>query len=362
MLYTSNFPPKDVQMFRRVSRSGVVAFKVVCWGRWCTGTRPSAEDIVREWPKSNEIAARHEGSVERIKKEPLVLIEEVPPTAGGQSDVELLMTSWSEEHSRQWAIMQFWLRCGICLSCMFVAFVFYKTNIDIERAVRGVAKMPDNLRVGCVVYLDLNVNGSSAGRLVIGLLTEQCPLYCEYFHRMCTGSGGKGDSFRGLRLGALVPKSVLIFIVETQEHGMEGFDAKNLPNEYIPEQGAWRGAVSSIASGSHTESPNFAVHMSTTDPSPQIFGIVLSGYDILEQISGAGVSHGHPKQSVFVEDCGELCTLDKACIVPIPAKVFESVSNGYDVEKFGEAAGAELLLWPPPSEKNVNAQAKWRFW
>ncbi|CAG9582522.1 putative cyclophilin 14 [Leishmania major strain Friedlin] len=283
-------------------------------------------------------------SITRIRRLPLTLIEEVPLPQRILTDLELVMMAWCEEHARQYALFMTAIRIGVFVLLLIILYVFYQTTLSSERVVRGVDKMPADLRIGSVVYFDVTENGTDIGRIVIGLLNEDCPLYCEYFHRRCTGNGGKGNSFRGMPLAAIVPRHCLIFgDGQEMEHDVPGFNSHYLPTEHLS-NGAWRGALSSIAYGPNRESPNFALHISSGDYKPQVFAIVIGGYNVIERMNNAGSKHGNaPKRNYVIEGCGELCTLAKSHIAPMPWKLYESVSVGYDDEKFGPRLSADVL-------------------
>ncbi|RNF07652.1 putative cyclophilin [Trypanosoma rangeli] len=280
----------------------------------------------------------------RVKRLPLTLIEEVPPPERVLTDLELVMMAWCEEHARQYAIVMMAIRVGIFVLLLIILYVFYRTQLSSERMIRGVAHMPADLRIGSVVYFDVAENGADIGRVVIGLLNENCPLYCEYFHRRCTGSGETGDSFRGMQLAAIVPRHCLIFgDGREMTHDVTGFNPHYLPTEHLG-TGSWRGALSSIAYGVNKESPNFAIHVSAGDYAPQIFALVIGGFDVIERINAAGSKHGNaPKKEFTIVECGELCTLAKSHILPMPWKLYEGISRGYDEEKFGERLPREFL-------------------
>ncbi|KAG5466747.1 hypothetical protein LSCM1_00923 [Leishmania martiniquensis] len=312
-------------------------------------------------------------SITRIRRLPLTLVEEVPLPQRILTDLELIMMAWCEEHARQYALFMTAIRIGVFALLLIILYVFYRTTLSSERVVRGVDKMPADLRIGSVVYFDITENGVDIGRIVIGLLNEDCPLYCEYFHRRCTGNGGKGSSFRGMPLAAIVPRHCLIFgDGHDMEHDVPGFNAHYLPTENLS-NGAWRGALSSIAYGPNRESPNFAIHISSGDYKPQVFGIVIGGYNVIERMNNAGSKHGNaPKRNYVIEGCGELCTLAKSHIAPMPWKLYESVSVGYDEEKFGprlpadvlkhsDEMGAAAVVMEPQRSSVVPQQKKWFF-
>lgn len=283
-------------------------------------------------------------SLVRVRRQPLSLIEEVPVPMRVYTEIELVMMAWSEEHAHQMRIMLMIIRLAMTLLVILVLYMFYRTQLSSERMVRGVDNVPSGLRIGNVVYFDMTEDGVDIGRIVIGLLNEDCPLYCEYFHRRCTGSGGNGDSFRGMHLSAMLPRHVLIFGDGVDmTHDVVGFDPHALPTEKLS-QGAWRGALSSISTGLDKESPNFVIHTSAGDYKPQVFGLVIGGYNVVERINRTGTKHGNtPKRDYTIEGCGELCTLAKSNILPLPWRLYESVSRGFDEEKFGHKYGREVI-------------------
>lgn len=286
----------------------------------------------------------HGNALMRVKRLPLTLIEEVPLPQRILTDLELVMMAWCEEHARQHAMIMMAIRVAIFFLLLIVLYVFYRTQLSSERMIRGVAHMPADLRIGSVVYFDIAENGADIGRVVIGLLNENCPLYCEYFHRRCTAGGGTGESFRGMPLAAIVPRHCLIFgDGREMTHDVSGFNPHYLPTERLG-TGSWRGALSSIAYGDNKESPNFAIHVSAGDYTPQIFALVIGGFDVIERINAAGSKHGNaPKKEFTIVECGELCTLAKSHIVPMPWKLYETISKGYDEEKFGERLDRSFL-------------------
>lgn len=319
-------------------------------GQECGETKPAkeygADGMDDEGFHEDAIVVKDErgNSLTRVRRLPLTLIEEVPLPQRILTELELIMMAWCEEHERQYGLIMAMVRFSIFLLISIVIYVFYRTQISSERMLRGVDNIPSDLQIGNVVYFDITEDGVDIGRVVIGLLNEQCPLYCEYFHRRCTGSGGDGDSFRGLRMSSIVPRHVLIFgDGRDMTHDVAGFNPNYLPTEHLS-NGAWRGALSSIALGPDRETPNFTIHVSSGDYKPQVFGLVIGGYNVIERMNQAGSKHGNsPKRGYVVEDCGELCTLAKSHIAPMPWKLYDSISKGYDEEKFGARMPREYL-------------------
>jgi hypothetical protein len=283
-------------------------------------------------------------AVTRIKRTPLRLVEEIALPERVYTDVELLMMAWSQEQEEHMNKIKYTVRFTLSMLMAIIVYGVYSAAVGSTAFVRGEANVPNDLRIGSVVYLDIAENGLGLGRLVIGLLTDRCPLYCEHFHRKCTGSGGNGDSWRGLRMSAIIPYHISIFGTGRDlHHDVPGFNPEYLPTEFVS-NGAFRGALASIPYHLDQESPNFNIHYTSGDYHPQIFGLVVGGFDIIDRMHSIGCKHGNcPKRDFVVTDCGELCTLEKSHVTPIPWKVYDSVSSGWDSVKFGEKSDPTLL-------------------
>lgn len=313
-------------------------------------------------------------AVTRIQRTPLLLVEEITLPERVYTDVELLMMAWSEEQRGNIHKIRIVNRFLLSLLFSFVIYGVYSAAVGATAFVRGEANVPTNMRIGSVVFLDVSENGVGLGRLVIGLLNDRCPLYCEAFHRKCTASGGNGSSWRGLRMGSIIPYHICIFGSGRDiTHDVPGFNPEYLPTEHVSD-GGFRGALASIPYALNQESLNFNIHYTSGEYNPQIFGIVIGGFDIIERMNSIGNKHGNcPKRNYVVTDCGELCTLDKSHVTPIPWRVYESISTGYDAERFGAAADPSLLtskpapppLAPTPARsifsKAVPEKQWWRF-
>ena len=294
-------------------------------------------------------------SLTRVAWLPLLLIEEVARPRRLLEEIELVMAAWSEEQARYLFALKWFLRVLAILLLLCIVHYVQRLGHMQRRFSEGTANMPSDLRIGCVVYLDIECRGRKMGRVVIGLFTEDYPLYCEYFHRMCVASGGNvhgvsnapgrqgsvatstsGDSFRGKRLVSLIPHTACVFGDGARaQHGIPGFNPHWLPTERESE-GAWKGALSALSYDREKQSPNFMIHIRAGVSTPQVFGMVLSGWEVIENISNIGIMHGSvPKQEVIIANCGELCTLDKSMVTPIPWPLYKSVSIGYDSHHFG---------------------------
>lgn len=287
----------------------------------------------------------HEIANPPFQPSPLMLTEEVIKPLRLISEMELLMKAWSQEFARAYFLFTVALRLLIACMSAFLLYFYYRTVVRIERLRRGSDNMPKNLRIGCICYFDLEEDGRPIGRVVVGLLNENCPLYCEYFHRRCTGNGGDGPTFRGMRIKCMNPTMGIVFgDGKNMTHEVPGYNPKFLPTEWLA-PGPWRGCLMSLPYAQNQESPNFAVLMNAGDYTPNVFGMVIGGFDVLERMAAGGIVHAcEPRHEYVIEGCGELCTLDKSAVQPMPWRLYESISKGYDAEKFGAKSEWKTLM------------------
>eukprot|EP00759_Apiculatamorpha_spiralis_P005393 PhF_6_TR13246/c0_g1_i2/m.20994 len=171
-------------------------------------------------------------AIVRIQRLPLILIEEMPPPIRIMTEIELLTHAWSEEQAQHLRYVTRILQVLLSISGCFFFYLIYAVLIGANRKIRGTQNVPAEMRIGCVVYLDIAEEGKEAKRVVIGLFTDQCPLYCEYFHRMCTGNTPDGRSFRNESVGGILTRHVVMFGKGTADvHPVPDFDPMYLPEE-----------------------------------------------------------------------------------------------------------------------------------
>ncbi|KNH05284.1 cyclophilin [Perkinsela sp. CCAP 1560/4] len=277
--------------------------------------------------------APEDWSVVPLRFLPLSLIEEFIAPQVAPSAIELITTAWTEERAQRLRNLKFLSHAVFAFSCLLFFVVAYSVTIAAENKIRGRDTMPKELKIGAVVYLDVSENGTEPRRITIGLLTHVCPIYCEYFHRMCCGLANN-NSFRGQTVGSTLPGVAVLFgDGQSAQTNVPDFDSCSLPREDFSSGGSWRGAVSSVPFTRARQSGNFCFHMTVSKHAPQVFGIVLGGYEVIERISFVGTSHGSlPRRDFEIVSCGELCTLDPLRVTPIPWDTYSGISPGFNTD------------------------------
>lgn len=157
-------------------------------------------------------------------------------------------------------------------------------------------------------------------RIVFQLDWEIAPLACENFATLChntvqsapVGNSGKPLTYKQSKIHRILPG----FIVQGGDYvmgngaGGESVFGKKLFKDEKPglqKKHDARGILSMGNSGKNSNSSQFFV---TLGAAPQcngkhvVFGRVISGWSVLEELEALGSECGEPKKSVIITDCG----------------------------------------------------------
>jgi peptidylprolyl isomerase len=137
------------------------------------------------------------------------------------------------------------------------------------------------------VFLDLNIDGDPAGRLVIELFADSTPITAENFRALCTGEKGLGRKqmplhYKGTTLHRVIPRSMFKGGDITKEDGLGGesiygdtFADENFVNKHIGP-----GILSMANTGPGTNGSQFLICTAKTewlDGKNVVFGQVRIG-------------------------------------------------------------------------------------
>ncbi|GMI49218.1 hypothetical protein TrCOL_g10774, partial [Triparma columacea] len=176
-----------------------------------------------------------------------------------------------------------------------------------------------------VCYFDISIGGVSVGRIVFGLYSET-PLATENFHKLCSGELGRSPT-NGARLcyeGCKFHRVVKGFVAQggdfTKGNGTGGISIYggtpkgDMWGKFNDDKTFYRhdkkGLLSMANSGKNTNSSQFFITLKATphlDGKHIVFGEVLSGYDVVENIERVKVEGGGKpcgENSVVIEKCG----------------------------------------------------------
>jgi Peptidyl-prolyl cis-trans isomerase (rotamase) - cyclophilin family len=161
------------------------------------------------------------------------------------------------------------------------------------------------------VFLDVEADDESLGRIVIELRMDIVPKTSENFRALCTGE--KDFGFKDSTFHRIIPNFMLQGGDFTNHNGTGGrsiygskFDDENFTLSH-----AKPGIVSMANAGPNTNGSQFfitAIETDWLDGKHVVFGKVIDGMDVVKRIEALGSPSGKPSKQVRVRDCGQLST------------------------------------------------------
>ncbi|CAE6076384.1 unnamed protein product [Arabidopsis arenosa] len=166
------------------------------------------------------------------------------------------------------------------------------------------------------VYFDIQINGSPAGRILIGLFGKIVPKTAENFRALCTGEKGVGNMgkplyFKGSSFHRIIPG----FMIQGGDftrgdgRGGESIYGDKFADENFKLKHTGPGYLSMANSGPDSNGSQFFITTVTTswlDGHHVVFGKVLSGMEVVRKIEAQGQDSGVPKGHVIVFASGEV--------------------------------------------------------
>lgn len=167
------------------------------------------------------------------------------------------------------------------------------------------------------VFMDLAIDGTPLGRIVIELDMEKAPLTCTNFMALCSGSHkDKCDHrlhYKGSIFHRIVPKMYLCGGDVINNNGTSGSSiyGDTFPDEKTGMKHDAPGILSMLGHGPNTNNSQFFVSLTASpwmDDFYVAFGKVITGMDLLQKISEQyGTDTGVPRSSdVRIAECGLL--------------------------------------------------------
>eukprot|EP00746_Dinoflagellata_sp_MGD_P074444 gnl/MRDRNA2_/MRDRNA2_30069_c0_seq1.p1 gnl/MRDRNA2_/MRDRNA2_30069_c0~~gnl/MRDRNA2_/MRDRNA2_30069_c0_seq1.p1 ORF type:complete len:368 (+),score=60.06 gnl/MRDRNA2_/MRDRNA2_30069_c0_seq1:104-1207(+) len=166
------------------------------------------------------------------------------------------------------------------------------------------------------VFFDISIGGQRAGRIVMELRGDVVPKTAENFRCLCTGEKGTGRSGKPLHFkGSSFHRVIPGFMCQGGDFtngdgtGGESIYGSKFQDENFQLKHTGPGILSMANAGPNTNGSQFFLCTATTswlDGKHCVFGSVKEGYDVVKKMEAVGSQSGRTRESVIVEDCGQI--------------------------------------------------------
>lgn len=166
------------------------------------------------------------------------------------------------------------------------------------------------------VFFDITIGDRKAGRLVFELFADVVPKTAENFRALCTGEKGMGQSgkplhYKGSRFHRIIQQFMCQGGDFTRGNGTggESIYGNKFADENFKLKHTGPGLLSMANAGPNTNGSQFFITTVVTswlDGKHCVFGKVVEGMDVLNEMEKVGSRSGSTSADVTIADCGEL--------------------------------------------------------
>ncbi|MFI9810056.1 peptidylprolyl isomerase [Streptomyces sp. NPDC052301] len=157
------------------------------------------------------------------------------------------------------------------------------------------------------VYFDISINGAPAGRIVFNLFDEVVPKTARNFRELATGQNGYG--YAGSGFHRIIPQFMLQGGDFTRHDGTGGKSiyGEKFEDENFELKHDRKYLLSMANAGPNSNGSQFFITTVLTpwlDGKHVVFGEVVEGQDLVDQIESLGSQSGAPKGKVEIAASG----------------------------------------------------------
>lgn len=183
------------------------------------------------------------------------------------------------------------------------------------------ASAADLDKVTAETFLDIEIDGKPAGRIVLGLFGDTVPKTAENFRALCTGEKGMAKSgkplwYKGSTFHRIIPGFMIQGGDFTNGNGTGGesiYGSTIFSDENFKHTHAKAGTLSMANYGPDSNGSQFFITTVDENRLPKkldgrhvVFGKVVKGMDVVRKIEAEGQLTGVPKAKVVIANSGQL--------------------------------------------------------
>jgi len=167
-----------------------------------------------------------------------------------------------------------------------------------------------------IVYFDMTIGGTAAGRILMELRADVAPKTAENFRALCTGERGTGKSGKALHFkGSAFHRVIPDFMCQGGDFtagngtGGESIYGNKFNDENFTLKHTGPGILSMANAGPNTNGSQFflcTVKTAWLDGKHVVFGSVTDGFDVVKKIEEVGSQSGKTSKPVVIADCGQI--------------------------------------------------------
>jgi len=179
---------------------------------------------------------------------------------------------------------------------------------------KGKEKENDPKAITRRCIFEINIDGKSAGKIVIGMFGHTAPQTVENFMEICVGKktdkNPKALTYKGSKFHRIIPNFMLQGGDITLGNGMggESIYGRTFPDENFKLKHEGPGYLSMANAGPNTNGSQFFITTVQTpwlDGRHVVFGKVEEGLDLVKKIEAQGSQEGKPKVEVTIVNSSE---------------------------------------------------------